>query len=321
VRTVVKKDAAGAHSMRRHMNHSFANHFDEMMANTNEDGSLNKHKMAYFDVRFSNICNFKCRGCSPALSSSWLDDHQKLFDYESDRSKYIQIFPNEKFEKDLIELLPTVEEAYFAGGEPLIMKEHYLILDELIKLGKTDIRLVYTTNMSILKFKGKSIVDYWSQFKNLFVGVSIDDFGKRGEYFRKGMNWEETVENIKIIKEQCPHAYFTANCTVNIMNVLNIFDLHRKLVDLDIIQPHDIVINLMLDPDEYSIQVLPEEIKRLVEKKFQKHMIYCSQKFPEQYDYIRSRFTSIINYMNSKDNSDLFEQFINRTEKTRFYSW
>ncbi len=310
-----EKDQAGAHSMRRHMNMKFAHLFDEMMEKTSKDGQLAKFKMAYFDVRFSNICNFKCRGCSPALSSSWLDDHEKLYNYKSDSSKYVQIFPNERFEKEMIELLPSVEEVYFAGGEPLIMREHYLILDELIRIGKTNIRLVYNTNMSILRYKDKSIIDYWSQFKNLFVSVSIDDSEKRGEYFRKGMNWKETIENIKSIKRNLPHALVSVNCTVNIMNIFNLFSLHAKLVDLNIIKPEHMIINLMLDPEEYSIQVLPPEMKKVIESKFKIYNFVCSEKYPKYADHLYNTFNSVIQYMNSCDNSHLFSNFISRTEK------
>ncbi len=310
-----EKDNAGAHSMRKHMNFKFTHLFDEMMEKTLEDGTLTDFKMAYFDVRFSNICNFKCRGCSPALSSSWLSDHEKLYDYKSKKSKYIQIFPNSKFENELRELLPFVEEVYFAGGEPLIMREHYIILDELIKMGKTDIRLVYNTNMSILKFKNKNILNYWSQFKNLFVSVSIDDFEERGEYFRKGMSWAETIENIKTVKQLCPHALITVNCTVNIMNILNLFNLHSKLVELNIIEPENSIINLMLDPEEYSIQVLPPSLKKKVEEKFRRFLFVCEQKYPGKFEVLKNNFLPVIQFMNAKDNSHLFGKFISRTEK------
>ena len=41
---------------------------------TRPDGSLTEFKMKYMDIRFSNICNMKCRSCGPDFSpnrSGW----------------------------------------------------------------------------------------------------------------------------------------------------------------------------------------------------------------------------------------------------------
>ena len=40
---------------------------------------------------------------------------------------------NESFIDEIIEILPSVDHIYFAGGEPLIMDEHYRILEEIQK--------------------------------------------------------------------------------------------------------------------------------------------------------------------------------------------
>ena len=46
-----------------------------------------------------------------------------------------------------------LEEIYFAGGEPMLMEEHYAILDLLLKHGKTDVKLRYATNFSQTVYK------------------------------------------------------------------------------------------------------------------------------------------------------------------------
>ena len=43
--------------------------------------------------------------------------------------------------------------AYFAGGEPMITEEHYIIPQELIKKGKTNTTLRYNTNASTIRYK------------------------------------------------------------------------------------------------------------------------------------------------------------------------
>ena len=49
--------------------------------------------------------------------------------------------------QEILEQVEYIDIAYFAGGEP-ITPEHYVILEELIRLGKTDTVLRYNTNAS-----------------------------------------------------------------------------------------------------------------------------------------------------------------------------
>ena len=41
---------------------------------TNTDGSVDDVNLTYVDIRFSNICNMRCRTCGPDLSSQWFED-------------------------------------------------------------------------------------------------------------------------------------------------------------------------------------------------------------------------------------------------------
>jgi hypothetical protein len=293
--------------------------FDKVVKPTMDDGILREYRMAYFDIRFSNICTFKCRGCSPELSSSWLSDHEKLFNYKSDRDKMISVMPNPGVWSELVELLPTVEGAYFAGGEPLIMDEHYLILEELIKLGKSSIPLSYNSNMSNLRFRDKMVTEYWNKFDRVSVGVSIDDFGERGEYFRHGMKWEKTVENILYVKKQCPHVIFSVNCTVSLFNVAYLPELHQELMKRDIIQLGDFFANLLLDPVEYRVQNLPLEFRLKVEKKLKDYLEVIGLRFksmdPHGVARLASNFRSVITFMMDGEKLATAEQFHVRNDK------
>ena len=149
--------------------------------------------MKYFDIRFSNICNFKCRGCSPILSSAWFEDHEKLFRYKSTKPKLIECSTgnaSDKLWQQLTELIPSIDEAYFAGGEPLIMEQHYKVLQTLLEYDRSDVVLAYNTNLSLTKYKNYDLISLWRQFKHVHVSISIDDIGARGEYFRKGFKLE-----------------------------------------------------------------------------------------------------------------------------------
>ena len=127
---------------------------------TKPDGSAPFEPVSW-DLRLTNTCNFKCRDCSSALSSSWEEESRRL---NVDVSG-----PKIDEQKILDEIEPFydyAEEFYFAGGEPLISDHHYHILDKLLE---KDLRptIRYNTNLSTLTYKGKDIIEIWKKFPNV----------------------------------------------------------------------------------------------------------------------------------------------------------
>ena len=52
----------------------------DYLSNTSEDGTIDTEKvpLEYLDLRLGNLCNLKCRICSPSESSLWIDDFAEL---------------------------------------------------------------------------------------------------------------------------------------------------------------------------------------------------------------------------------------------------
>src|SRR6056300_25360 len=114
----------GSRSMRQNMNREF-DHLLDRTKLTKANGELEDIHMAYMDIRFSNICNMRCRTCGPELSSQWVEDGIALGRYSEEQPKILKIKKNlEDFWQDVQPWLETVEQIYFAGGEPLITDEH-----------------------------------------------------------------------------------------------------------------------------------------------------------------------------------------------------
>jgi hypothetical protein len=82
--------------------------------------------------------------------------------------------------------LDYVEQIYFAGGEPLLMEEHYQHLEELVKRKRFDVRLIYNTNFTHTDLKGRSVFEYWKQFDQCSSGCQFRWHGAPAEYIRKG---------------------------------------------------------------------------------------------------------------------------------------
>ena len=76
-----------------------------------------------------------------------------------------------------------------------MMAAHWEIIAELLKQNRTDVKLIYNTNFSQLKYKQLSILDMWKEFDSVSIGASLDGSGIRGEYIRKETVWKDIVDN------------------------------------------------------------------------------------------------------------------------------
>jgi sulfatase maturation enzyme AslB (radical SAM superfamily) len=264
------------------------------------------------DIRFSNLCNLKCRSCGPQFSSSWFEDHKSIYG-KLDHPKILQVRDEMRsFLDELDPLLESVERVYWAGGEPLITKEHYNILDKWIAMGKRDVSMDYTTNFTQMYYKKKTAFDYWNKFENVRVAASLDANHARGEYLRKNMVWSEVVQNRRTMIEQCPHVYFELTPTVSVYNVLNLPDFHKEWIEEGLLEPKNIRINILLDPTYMRLSILPPWIKSKVVERYQEHIAYLKQF--EDIAGVISDYESILNFM-EKDRTDEIKMFKFKTQR------
>jgi hypothetical protein len=91
-----------------------------------------------------------------------------------------------------------VEEIYWVGGEPLMYDIHWWALEEMIQNNSArNCYLRYNSNLSRIEYKGMNLFDYLPQFKNWLMCASIDGTGQIVEFIRKGIVWEDWLENFK----------------------------------------------------------------------------------------------------------------------------
>lgn len=277
----------------------------------------------HIDIRFSNLCNFKCRMCNHDFSSHWYEDMKKVRPNGVRTTKVLKA--SETIVEDLIPHLSKVKSFYFAGGEPLIMPEHYKVLTYLHDnfpsvdffthespdpyMNKIDISIHYNTNLSVLKFDEKSLVDMWQAFKQIFLSISCDGIGNVGEYQRTGFNTEKFEENLKIIKKyfkptniQKSEGFglkYNFQYTTTSMNVYHIFDFIDYMMNKEhITESGQIDFYYAWSPNEVALSYLPNLEKNKIEKFLNKNKVNYSEKTQTEID-------SIINYMNSLDISNI----------------
>tara|TARA_B110000503_G_scaffold94298_1_gene142107 strand:+ start:3715 stop:4983 length:1269 start_codon:yes stop_codon:yes gene_type:complete len=163
------------------------------------------------EVRFSNLCNMKCRHCDELSSSLWAKEkieHQHDIDsiefrsqghkdlYFSKESDGIIKPVNSVVESifNLAKNASNLEKISFTGGEPFLIKEYYNFLDLLIKNKiNENIDIELFTNCSVLNPKFTKRLE---KFPKVIFNMSVDGVGKTAEYIRHKTDWNTVEKNI-----------------------------------------------------------------------------------------------------------------------------
>lgn len=253
-------------SLRMHSNLKYEKYYNDLVPFTQDNGKVEKFQMRYIDIRFNNICNFKCRTCNRNYSSKWEKedlDHKGIPMYKPTSNDNVITLLDEALQH-----INYAEEIYFAGGEPLITNEHYILLEEMIRSGKTDIVLRYNTNCSTLNFKNKDLFSLWKHFKTINVSCSIDHYGQRAQYIRHGTLWPEIQENFMKIKA-LPYVNTSIVTVLSAYNYLTITEFFAHLLMEKMLEPGDNLLTIykLSSPEYLSPQILPRELKLIARKK------------------------------------------------------
>jgi sulfatase maturation enzyme AslB (radical SAM superfamily) len=292
-------------------------HYVSRAIDTHADGTVDRFEMTYWDIRFSNLCNLKCRSCGHIFSSQWYQDQAQLAGPEWKSQNKVLNYAG-RTEIDMWEQLEPhldyVEQIYFAGGEPLLMEEHYRILDELVRRERFDVRLIYNTNFTHTDLKGKSVFEYWKKFKSVAVGASLDDMDSRAEYIRKGTDWQQIEKNRQRMLEICPDVDFYISPTLSILNALHLPKFHRTWVEKNFIRAQDLNVNILQDPAHYRIDIATPEYKQQLTKIYQDHIMWLKAQ-GDELGRATQGFESAIAFMNTTDNTHLIDTFWRKTHE------
>jgi len=284
-------------SYRLNANRLFYKHIDNIQ-NTFDDGLYPHFNLLAWDLRFNNLCNLKCRTCGPGASTSWKSDAIKL-----GNTKYITLQKPEGIITEHIKHIDDVEQIYFAGGEPLIMDEHYYILEELEKRKRFDVRLIYNTNFTRLTLRDNDVLEYWKKFNNVHIGASLDAMEERAEYWRSGTQWKTIVKNRSIILKQCQNISFSVDVTVSLVNALHIPDFHKKWVTDGLIDATQFNLNLLYYPEVFSIINAPNIFKDKLITKYNEHLEWLIP-----LDNIGKSVNGYTSMLNAINNNNVFDK-------------
>ena len=278
-KTCYTKEQQSGFSLRHEAITRFHESAKDMVMTTQDDGTSPDAKPVYLDIRFSNICNMRCKMCGHFSSSKWFGDSEKLkekgiYNYgtNSDTAIVNGVEDSDALLDRLEEYLPHMQEIYFAGGEPLFMEQHYKLLNKLIELKLTDVHIRYNSNLSIVKFKKTKIVDLWKHFSNVYCAGSIDTYGTRAENLRKDTVWSEIETHMALIHSETPHVIVGISPTIQILNAHSVCELNRQWVEKGWVRPDEMFWNILIDPKFYNVQNFPDHMKQEVAEIWLDHL-------------------------------------------------
>jgi sulfatase maturation enzyme AslB (radical SAM superfamily) len=234
--------------------------------------------------------------CGGHLSSLWNIDEKEVYGVASEPDIVVNTKDHsiDDLYSVLDEQIDNVEEIYFAGGEPLIMDEHYYILEKLIERGRTNVRLRYNTNLLKIKYKSWDNMELWKHFDDVQVIASIDGMGARAEYIRKGTVWDTVDANIKLLINN-DNIRFGVSPTINLFNVHHIPDFVDYMFSLGITIDHLHLNNVLTNPRWYHVNMLSDELKREIKQRYNEHIALIQDERTR--NGLIQRYQSILSYL------------------------
>ena len=229
----------------------------------------------FLELNLGNTCNLACRICHISASSKWKDFHhvtetdvtEERLDYYVD--KYSKAFRDYSIVwAELMSILPEVRSLDIYGGEPMLMKKQWEILEMSVKLGYSKKQqMSFNTNGTIINEK---YIDILSSFAQCRIGFSIDGVGKRFNYLRHFGKWDVVSENINVWQNKVKlipdnKIIFEVCCTISMLNVLYVFEM----VDFVVENHLKLMIAFVYNPRHLHIGYMPEKCKKLILEKLE----------------------------------------------------
>jgi organic radical activating enzyme len=272
---------------------------------------------------YGSECNLDCYMCLHDNSTTRMQVakkgvwNTKVFGEQSPerdaRNAQVMKDKTEGVTEQIVAIAQYIKSIKIIGGEPLIMKKHYEMLDKLIETGHSKhIRIKYQTNLTKTKAGKHNIFNYIPHFDRVTVVASVDGIGKTIEYMRRRTDWQEVVDNIDLVKKH-PNVVVDFNGLVSFLSVMRFYEI------IDWCKENPVINQLnwafVEHPRHLRANNLPEKIKQALIPKYKDWPdIIAALEMPNDSDVdIQNIFDYLLRadefYKGTKWEMNLFEVF------------
>jgi len=285
--------------------------------------------------------------CSPHDSSKWVADHKKLIPVLQDPEVKRQMqwdrktFNNKWHEKDsfwkeINAQIPNLRQVYFAGGEPLMIKEHKMFIKEIIRQGYQDkILLRYNSNGLLVD---EELIELWSKFHKVKFAVSVDASFERDDYIRFPTKFADVERTLHMLDNTPDNIHISMATAVQIFNIKHMPDFIKwkinsnfKKMNIGLVGGVKMgggLVNMHLVhiPTFLNITILPEQDKQEVRERFAELKTWLWENYTQDDDFWIhnpsgwSKWEGLLTHMDSADNSHLlpgFKEYVNKLDAIR----
>lgn len=205
----------------------------------------------YVEVSFNNTCNFKCSYCGPAFSSKWAEEIKEYGKYNLTSQGYNHINLDEipikerednpyidAFWKWFPDAIPQMHTFRITGGEPLLSKHTFKVIDYLIENPQPNLEFAINTNgcppdklwkqfISLLKLMEKK-----KSVKKITVFISAESTGEQAEYSRYGMKWDLFTKNVTELLEETNYTKISFMSAFNVLSLPTFYNFLEYILKL-----------------------------------------------------------------------------------------
>jgi len=258
------------------------------------------------EVSFGNVCNMRCVYCSPVFSSEWWSEIKTHGAYptsdkfnnlewiaETDRTPYLNREHNpyvEAFWKWWPDLKKKLKIIRITGGEPLLNKNTFALLDDIERYPTPDLSVEINTNLSVPQEKIQQCLDQLSRLKSsgkikdCRIYTSCDCAGKQAEYIREGLNYDRWLSHCEMVVKTGISLHIMV--TANMFSIDTMIDLMTAVYRLK--QRYSGVtygVSILHSPKFLNVLLLPKTV-------------YWKQKFQDLFDYVQQQPETNMNEFN-----------------------
>jgi len=310
-------------SYRQDANVSMARHVEAAVAATAADGAAPLELVTSADLRLGNLCNLKCRMCSPISTKLLIPEWAELFDVAPGDERLTSLervdwFDSDAFWRNCEPLIPRLERLHFGGGEPLLISRMLDFLAKVVEAGRAPhVELSYVTNLTILP---ERVTALWPAFQKVKLVTSLDGVDALNTYIRYPSKWDRIDDNLRRLTRE-PERFnvtkITVNTTVQAYNVLRLPDLFEYLFahEAPNLAPYP-RLTLLQWPSPFSVRVLPADLKALAARRLADFTARWNGRWPIEgpdLDHFLEAIDGVVSHMQSDDRSEELAEFARRT--------